>query len=99
MYVTAQMNFICSGAGLPDAHVQFSCTQERSGRASEHGIQRSEVPFFMETEDFFLCPMIVPRQNIFLYLFIKVKNYLSSILKSTEDATKSNHPSSTHVTK
>ena len=53
MYVTAQINFICSGAGSSDAHVQFSCAQERSGRASEHGIQRSEVPFFMETEDFF----------------------------------------------
>ena len=70
MYVTAQINFICSGAGSSDAHVQFSCAQERSGRASEHGIQRSEVPFFMETEDFFLCPMIVTRQkhlSLFVY--------------------------------
>ena len=36
----------------------------------EHGIQRSEVPFFMETEDFFLCPMIVTRQkhlSLFVY--------------------------------
>ena len=32
MYVTAQINFICSGAGSSDAHVQFSCAQE-SGRA------------------------------------------------------------------
>ena len=89
MYVTAQINFICSGAGSSDAHVQFSCAQERSGRASEHEIQRSEVPFPKGTEDFFLCPMIVTRQNIFLYLFTEVKNYLSSILESTEDAIKS----------
>ena len=56
MYVTAQINFICSGAGSSDAHVQFSCAQERSGRASEHGIQRSEVPFPKGTEDFFFVP-------------------------------------------
>ena len=43
----------------------------------------------METEDFFFVPWLLQDKNIFLYLFTEVKNYLSSILKSTEDAIKS----------
>ena len=37
-------------------HMYNFHVQERSGRASEHGIQRSEVPFRKGTEDFFFVP-------------------------------------------
>ena len=37
---------------------------------------------------FFLSHDCYKTKNIFLYLFTKVKNYLSPILKSTEDAIK-----------
>ena len=51
-------------------------------RASERGIQRSEVRFLMATQNFFLCPTLVTRRtkNIFLCFFTELKTYHLSYL-------------------
>ena len=70
MYVTAQMHFICSDAGSSHAHIKFSCPKERSGKALEHGIWKSEVQFPMETEVFFFVPWLLQNKkhlSLFVY--------------------------------
>ena len=51
-----------------------------SGRASERGIQRSEVRFLMGTQNFFLCPTLVPRRKKHLSLFLYRAKNLTSLL-------------------
>ena len=46
-----------------------------SGRASEHGIQRSEVRFLMGTWIFSLSHAHDMTKNIFLYFFTKLRTY------------------------
>ena len=51
-----------------------------SGRASERGIQRSEVRFLMGTQNFFLCPTLVTRRKKHLSLFLYRAKNLTSLL-------------------
>ena len=51
-----------------------------SGRASERGIQRSEVRFLMGTRYFFLCPTLVTRRKKHLSLFFYRAKNLTSLL-------------------
>ena len=51
-----------------------------SGRASERGIQRSEVRFLMGTRNFFLCPTLVTRRKKHLSLFHYRAKNLTSLL-------------------
>ena len=46
-----------------------------SGRASESGIHRSEVRFFMGTQNFFSVPCSWQDKNIFLHFFTELKTY------------------------
>ena len=51
------------------------CLIRSVGRASECGIQRSEVWFLMGTQNFFPFPMLVIRQKYLFYFFIKLRTY------------------------
>ena len=51
-----------------------------SGRASERGIQRSEVRFLMGTQNFFLCPTLVTRRKKHISLFLYRAKNLTSLL-------------------
>ena len=46
-----------------------------SGRASESGIHRSEVQFFMGTQNCFSVPCSWQDKNIFLHFFTELKTY------------------------